>query len=84
MTGGLEIALVVGIVVLLFGAGRAVTLARSIGEGLRELREVRNAASEPGKALMKAVQDEIQDAVATDAPRARPGRGRRGLPPADA
>jgi len=53
MIGTTEIALIVGAVVILFGAKRLPELARGMGEGIREFKKSMKEESEEKKAEEK-------------------------------
>lgn len=72
MPGGIEIALIVLVILLLFGAKRIPELARGIGQGIQEFRkasddikkeidkgseEVKNASSRPKKEEAESKSD---------------------------
>jgi len=77
MIGGTEIAVILAIAVLLFGAKRITALGRGIGESLRELRDVRDAATEPAKTVVKEIRDEVLETAVGPRPQQKtPHRNR--------
>jgi sec-independent protein translocase protein TatA len=52
--GPLEIVIILGVVLLLFGAGRIADIGKGLGEGIRNFKKgLRDADDEPPKQLPK-------------------------------
>ena len=60
--GALELLIILAVLLLLFGARRLPTLARSIGGSVREFREgIRNATAEPKAGEESAADPKHED-----------------------
>ena len=56
--GPLEIALIIGLALLLFGAGRIADIGKGIGEGIRNFKKGIKDEDEPPKQLPKKTEGE--------------------------
>lgn len=59
--GGWEIALIAGIVLLLFGAKRIPELAKGLGKGLREFKDATKQVKDEIEKESDSVKKEIND-----------------------
>ena len=81
--GPLEIAIVVIVLLVIFGPRRLPELGRSAGAGFRELKSALAGSKEEGRPEPLRVEAELDDEPVDEAPAAAPGSGGKRRPPSE-
>ena len=82
--GPLEIAIVVIVLLVIFGPRRLPELGRSAGAGFRELKSALAGSKEEGRPEPLRVEAELDEEEAVDkAPATAPGSGDKRRPPSE-
>lgn len=61
-----ELIIILILILILFGVGRLPELGRSLGEGVRELRESAELIKENERELTELVEEEVKDLEGED------------------
>ena len=81
--GPLEIAIVVIVLLVIFGPRRLPELGRSAGAGFRELKSALAGSKEEGRPEPLRVEAELDEEAAWEGPAAPPGSGGKRRPPSE-